>query len=184
MPGFKLSGTGKGLLCPKGIGGQVHRSEDGLIDFIFPIDRCRICSNYIECTKFEDDQVRVQVRLINLLGIGSFLRRLTSSSDQNQEYERTIIDRVPCTVGWTYARVRVNGDVIPCCKADKSVFGNLKKDSFSNIWESSIYSEFRQKSKNLSKEDLYFHSINCYKSCDNIGMNINTHLKLQKYLKG
>jgi len=182
--GFKLSGKGKGLLCPKGIGGQFHRKTEERIEFIFPIDKCRTCSNYIECTRFQEDEVRVEIRLINLLGVGSFLRRLSSSHDQNQQYERSIIDKTPCTIGWTYARVRVNGDVIPCCKAVTMPMGNIYKDSFSKVWRSSVYSEFRQKSKELPKKDPYFHNINCYKSCDNLGMNINTHLKLQKYLKG
>lgn len=38
--------------------------------------------------------------------------------------------------------------------------------------------EFRYKAKHLKKSDPYFEEISCYKGCDNLWMNLETHLQL------
>jgi hypothetical protein len=50
--------------------------------------------------------------------------------------------------------------------------GNINRKSFIDIWNSHPYQEFRYKAKSLPKSKFYFREINCYKSCDNVGMNL------------
>jgi len=151
--------------------------------FAFDRHDCEQCAKRKDCWTEGTQMGTIRVRPMTILGAGSFLRRLTSSKREIQEYELKIIDRIPCTVGWTYARINVDGNVIPCCKASDFSLGNLHEDSFSSIWQSADYSEFRQKAKELSKKDPYFSRINCYKSCDNLGMNLHTYLRLLNYIK-
>jgi hypothetical protein len=61
--------------------------------------------------------------------------------------------------------------------------GNLYEKSFREIWFSKVYNEFRQKAKNLKKSDPYFKKIECYKSCDNLGMNLKTDKKIRALSK-
>ena len=73
-------------------------------------------------------------------GIGSFLRRLLSVESNKGIYEQ-VASSFPCYVGWHYARVLTNGDVIPCCKASSHPLGNIYRNSFSEIWNSSAYED-------------------------------------------
>ena len=182
-PGFHLAQKGKGLFCPNDYGGLVHQATDGQMAFIFPFELCHICNKYKSCPKNSNGEVQVNVRLINLLGIGSFFRRISCLEEKNRKIDKEIIDNLPCYIGWTYARVRVNGDVIPCCKAVSKPLGNIFSENFKIIWESRKYKKFRTSAKQLKKSDPYFRKINCYDSCDNVGMNLNTHLNVLKYIK-
>jgi len=183
--GFSYRPNNGCVRCPNGkesVERRVSRAAQISCTFVFDQKDCNQCpqknSCWIDATEFG----RLHVHFMEIRGAGSFLRRLTSSKRENLLYDRKIIDRVPCTVGWTYARVTVDGNVIPCCKASNFPIGNLHKDSFSRIWQSPVYSEFRQKAKELSKKDPYFKKINCYKCCDNLGMNLHTYLRVLDYL--
>ena len=52
--------------------------------------------------------------------------------------------KVSCYVGWFHARIRVDGSVVPC-GACNILVGNLKENSFSEIWNSPLYRDFRRK---------------------------------------
>ena len=137
---------------------------------------CRDCEERVNCL---DDKGVINIKLMNILGVGSFLRRLLHSDLEKKLYEKNI-NSIPCYIGWYYSRILTNGDVVPCCKAAQFPLGNLYKDSFSKIWYSSIYESFRFNAKNLSKSNPYFSKINCIKSCDNWGMNLEIHKRLDK----
>ncbi len=179
--GFSYFPHHHAIRCPNGIGSAEKHilKDDYSVIFVFEQEECQQCYQKKECWENLTESGRLRLHPMEILGVGSFLRRLSSSEKEIQKYEGRIIDRLPCTVGWTYARVKVDGNVIPCCKASGFPLGNIFEDSFSNIWHSHVYSEFRKKAKELSKKDPYFSKINCYKSCDNVGMNMNSHLKLR-----
>ena len=179
--GFSYKANNRVVRCPNGKESvERHISSTGHFSCTFVFDQraCQRCPQKEPCWTNTTQSGSLCVHFLEILGAGSFIRRLTSSKREIQEYEHKIIDRVPCTVGWTYARITVDGHVIPCCKASDFSLGNLHEDSFSRIWQSPVYSEFRQKAKALSKKDPYFNKISCYRSCDNLGMNLHTHLKL------
>ena len=138
---------------------------------------CKSCDESINCL---DDYGKISIKFLNILGIGSFLRRLLHSDLERGIYEKQI-NSMPCYIGWQYSRILTNGNVIPCCKAARFPLGNLFNDSFSKIWHSSGYNEFRFKAKNLSKNEEYFSKINCIKSCDNWGMNLEIHNRWEEF---
>ncbi len=144
--------------------------------------RSKICQNCEDKSNCLDDKKAINIKLMNILGLGSFLRRLLSSDLEKKIYEKDI-NSIPCYIGWYYSRILTNGDVIPCCKAAEFPLGNLYKNSFSKIWHSSMYGEFRFNAKNLSKTNPYFSKINCIKSCDNWGMNLEIHKRLDERVK-
>ena len=187
--GFSHLPEFKAIKCPQGkisiekqVTGENSFGRGFCVSFVFDQKDCQQCRQKSTCWAHNKNFGHLRLYPMEILGLGSFIRRLTSYREKKQEYERQIIDHLSCTIGWTYARVTVEGNVIPCCKAHKLPLGNLFDDSFLKIWQGPIYKEFRQKAKNLSKEDKYFDKIKCYKSCDNVGMNLYTQLRLKKYL--
>ncbi|MCK4809497.1 MAG: radical SAM protein, partial [Candidatus Omnitrophica bacterium] len=142
----------------------------------------KICKGCKEKDNCLDDTMAIDVKLLNILGIGSFLRRLLYSDLEKGVYEKQI-NTIPCYIGWYYARILTNGRVIPCCKAAKFPLGSLYKAGFSKIWHSSLYEEFRFKAKNLPKSNSYFSKLNCVKSCDNWGMNLEIEKRIKEFTK-
>lgn len=123
-------------------------------------------SDKCECAKDCLQDGYVSVKFLDIFGVDNFLRRNASSKHENGICEKDIVLK-PCTVGWYYARVLSNGNVVPCCKASGHSLGNVYNDLFSTIWYSGAYNEFRDKAKNLPKTNPYFSKINCLKGCDN-----------------
>ena len=77
---------------------------------------------------------------------------------------------IPCSIGWHYARILANGDVIPCCKASAHPIGNINNDSFFDIWHNDKYSTFRIRSKYMKENNNYFDF--CF-PCDNFNHNLD-----------
>ncbi|MFC1705552.1 radical SAM protein [Planctomycetota bacterium] len=142
---------------------------------------CSSCG-MIERCGIDRERFCVSAEWLTVLGVGSLLRRLGAGDRDPGLYDQAAVDRQPCYVGWLYARVRMNGDVIPCCKATSVPMGNVLENggSFAEIWNSGTYKEFREKARNLPKTDPYFAPIDCYRSCDNLGMNMQAHCLLQE----
>jgi len=133
----------------------------------FSSDKCLACPEKDSCLNKDG---RVDVKLLNILGISTFMRRCLSPDADKGNYDR-MVNSIPCYVGWYYSRVLTSGDVIPCCKAARFPLGNIYKNNFPHVWFSKQYDDFRYKAKNLSKTDPYFAKIECIKSCDNWGSN-------------
>ncbi|MBL7069184.1 MAG: radical SAM protein [Candidatus Omnitrophica bacterium] len=180
--GFKLSRYAEKIVCPKGhelpkkegLSEEADKvTEAQTFKYRFsPREECPSCEFYADCFK-EADKKTIDANLLNILNMGTFLRRL---SDCKKESIYDIkVDSIPCYVGWYYSRILSDGSVIPCCKASKFPLGNIHRNSFSSIWNSYRYKKFRFNAKNLSKKDPYFSRIDCLKSCDNWGMNLQIY---------
>ena len=179
--GFRLKFYEQKVICPKGnssIRMDVDQIQENAFKFSFPKELCKKCSYYNKCS-INKKYCIIKEEFLNLLGFGSFFRRI-SNEFSKENYDSNIIDSMPCYVGWIYARILTNGDVIPCCKAHLFPLGNLYEDSFKDIWFSKKYNEFREKAKKLKKSNPYFKKIECYKGCDNLGMNLELHRKIKK----
>ena len=167
------------VICPMGehsIRIEADQTKEEAFKFYFSKEKCDKCKYYDKCTINKKDY-SVKEEFLNLLGFGSFQRRLLNTV-YKRKYDSNIVDSLPCYVGWIYSRILANGDVIPCCKAHLFSLGNLYKNSFKEIWFSNKYNEFRSKAKKLKKSDPYFNKINCYKGCDNLGMNLEMHRRI------
>ncbi|MDP8256970.1 MAG: radical SAM protein [Candidatus Alcyoniella australis] len=154
-------------------------TERNALLFFYPEQQCRECE-LIEHCAIDKTGFFVAAEFVSFLGFGSFYRRITSPGGTSGRYDAEVIDKLPCTVGWTYARVLTSGDVIPCCKADDLPLGNLHKNTFREIWTSERFREFRVKARDLSKRDPYFAPIQCLKACDNLGMNRDAKRRLDE----
>jgi len=155
----------------------IIEEDKNLYIFQFKPHHCKSCEFFEICPV--NKMGEVGIKYLSILGFGSFLRRISNESPK-ESYDNDIIDSMPCYIGWIYARISTNGDVIPCCKAHLFPLGNLYKNSFNGIWFSEKYNEFRKKAKNIKKSDPYFKKIGCYKGCDNLGMNLEFHRKIKE----
>ncbi|MBN2143846.1 MAG: SPASM domain-containing protein, partial [Candidatus Aureabacteria bacterium] len=87
--------------------------------------------------------------------------------------------RIPCTIGWTFARINADGEVNSCLKSHKIPVGNIYHHSFSEIWNGEKQQWFREHSLQRKKNDPFFHmigndpmsSMGCEKTCDDLGRN-------------
>jgi MoaA/NifB/PqqE/SkfB family radical SAM enzyme len=120
---------------------------------------------------------RVQARAAGPQGgpvldaVGEFMGRLAGTGAESGFYDRGRVDELPCTIGWTFARVLANGDVVPCCRAVMLPQGNLNRNSFAEIWFSAVYDRFRKNAATLPKSDPIFQPVDCYRMCDNLMHN-------------
>ena len=119
-----------------------------------------------------------------MLNLEDFIEKLNSSRAPEGIYHADVIDKMPCYMGWAVCRIMANGDVVPCCKADKHPLGNILNRSLSEIWNSERYNEFRKKAKGCSKTDPYFNKINCTKVCDNWWFNKIIHKRYIEHIRG
>lgn len=119
----------------------------------------------------------------DIVHFGDFIEKLTNSRAPEGIYHSDIIDSLPCYMGWAGCRILANGDVVPCCKADRHPLGNILNRSLREVWFSRPYNEFRKKARTLSKSDHYFQKINCAKICDNWWFNKIIHQRYMDYIK-
>ncbi|MBI3892985.1 MAG: radical SAM protein [Candidatus Wallbacteria bacterium] len=103
--------------------------------------------------------------------VGEFMGRLAGQGAAAGFYDAVRVDELPCTIGWTFARILAGGDVVPCCRAVAVRLGNLNELAFPEIWFSSKYDAFRKKALATKKSDPYFKEIDCYRMCDNLMHN-------------
>ncbi len=123
---------------------------------------------------------------IVLFRFDQFLRRISNSASLDGEYDKGIIDSVPCYVGWVFTRILADGNVNACLKAHRLPIGSLYEKNFARIWNSARQCEFRRRTKTEKKDGPIFRMIGndpslktgCYKSCDDLGRNQHIHNKL------
>jgi hypothetical protein len=161
-----------GTFCRRGVHcSRVYEEiqRDSAIFFGYPADECHRCMAFVDCSI---DPVTLSVRApyLSLQGFGSFWRRVRGSGGQGRDAK--VVDRVPCSIGYHYARVQATGHVIPCCKAADFPLGNIMDQSFEEVWFSPAYDHFRQIALSTPKSDPYFAPMECYKVCDNLGHNM------------
>jgi len=117
-----------------------------------------------------------------------FLKRISNPQACFGEYD-TSIDRIPCYAGWTFLRLRANGDFNSCLKSHRIPIGNIYKDNSLSIWNNFLQQEFRMNSLKFPKNKEYFRfmgnsnnkDVGCKRICDNILVNEHLH-KVIKYL--
>ena len=117
-----------------------------------------------------------------------FLKRISNRLACYGEYDSSV-DKFPCYAGWTFLRLRANGDFNSCLKSHRIPIGNIYRDSFVSVWNNYLQQEFREKSLNIPRDKSYFRfigngnngDIGCKRVCDNILMNEHLY-KVIKYL--
>jgi MoaA/NifB/PqqE/SkfB family radical SAM enzyme len=156
---------------------EIHR--DSAIFFSHPAHECRECMAFVDCS-IDPITLNVRAPYLSLQGFGSFWRRVAGGGEaEDGKRDAQIVDKIPCAIGYTYARVQATGDVIPCCKAADFPLGNILESSFEEVWHGEPYHEFRTKALVTRKSDPYFEPMDCYKVCDNLGHNMTTSEEIE-----
>lgn len=132
-----------------------------------------------------DDMVKKQYTKDSRIKIANknlFLKRISNHRACFGEYDSSVY-RIPCYAGWTFLRLRANGDFNSCLKSHHLPIGNIYKENFISVWNNFLQQEFRKKSLNIPKDSEYFRfmgngnngDIGCSRICDNILVNANLH---------
>jgi glycosyltransferase involved in cell wall biosynthesis/MoaA/NifB/PqqE/SkfB family radical SAM enzyme len=141
---------------------------------------------YQRCRAIGQRVVRDKLPL-DLFRFDQFLRRISDTDSTTGNYDRQIIDTLPCTIGWTFARIMPDGNVDPCLKAHRYPLGNIYEASFREVWNSPRQHEFRQQANQLKKRGPVFRligndpgaEVGCYRGCDDLGRNQHIHGRLE-----
>jgi len=161
-------------------------TKPGYTDFLLLNEQQRI-ELFRRCQRIAE-RVRRGKLPLDLFRWDQFMRRISTVETTTGNYDRDIIDALPCTVGWTFARVLPDGNVNPCLKSHRYPIGNIFDSSFREIWSSPRQYEFRRQANRLKKEGDVFRlvgndpdaEVGCYRGCDDLGRNEFTHARLQK----
>lgn len=117
---------------------------------------------------------------LHLFRYNEFLRRIQDDHDTlSGEYDKNIVSKLPCTIGWTFSRINADGTVNGCLKSHRIPVGNIHEHSFNRIWNGDKQQWFRRHSLAMKQGDNFFRMIGndsgcemgCIKSCDDIGRN-------------
>jgi len=117
------------------------------------------------------------------------INKLNNPDRQNNYHSlrQLPVNAVPCFYGWLYARVKVDGNVIPCCPCWHFPMGNIFKDSIKDIWHSEKWNQFRFHScQSYNKHEEYFKNCNCINFCVHYPENLEFNEKMKladNYLK-
>ena len=120
------------------------------------------------------DNKKIKER-IDFWGIKKFINRLSNPFSSQGDYDKGLIENIPCYAGWLFSRILANGDVNACLKAHRIPVGNIYIDNFQKIWNSQKQQEFRNRTCVNGRKDPFFTYIGnnpetkeagCYRSCD------------------
>ncbi|MCR4316015.1 MAG: glycosyltransferase [Planctomycetes bacterium] len=110
----------------------------------------------------------------------TWMRRLSTEEASVGGHDAGYIHTLPCTVGYSFARVVPSGEVHSCLKSHRIPLGNIYDSSFTELWTSPFQNEFRKRTNVFEKNDASFFSLigndptvccGCEKSCDDVGRN-------------
>ncbi len=109
-----------------------------------------------------------------------FVRRISTSDTVIGEHDRNVIETIPCTVGWSFARVLADGNINFCLKSHRIPIGNIYRQTFREVWNSEKQKHYRSKARTYIKDDPFFTMIGndpsarvgCYRGCDDLGRNM------------
>lgn len=62
----------------------------------------------------------------------------------NGDVPTDLYSQIPCTVGYSYIRFEVSGNIVPCCIAKHSI-GDINKQDWRDVWHSAAFDSFRRK---------------------------------------
>jgi len=107
-----------------------------------------------------------KIHKIRVDNINRFINKIMSKESSKGKYDMGVLNK-PCYIGYIFARILANGNIVPCCRAVMYSMGNINKKSFKDIWFSEEYDKFRERALYESKLSPYFKRIGCFMTCDN-----------------
>ena len=84
--------------------------------------------------------------------VKTFAESVPELTPRDPKYRR-ILQKKPCIDIYRMICVYWNGDVVPCCydMTGKEIMGNIQDQTFSDLWKSKRYKEFRRRVNNAPK---------------------------------
>ena len=155
------------------------------------LEKCKRLKETYQNGVFKDE--------VQILGFEQFMRRISNKNAASAEYDSNFIGSTPCYAGWAFVRILADGNVNSCLKSHRFPVGNILGQDFKDIWNGSLQRYFREKTVQIAKNTSFFSLIGndpdskmgCYKSCDNIGHNMDINGKInslnrfeKNFLKG
>jgi MoaA/NifB/PqqE/SkfB family radical SAM enzyme len=190
-----LPGPKPGLVISNVITNRNHRNLPAMIDYALQVGAFEVYLAVVDTitdgtdvlllNEAERDEVlstliAIQDRLrgeenfsVDCLEI--FMRRLAGQGAQVGEYDREVVNTVPCYAGWTFARIMADGNFCPCCRGVIMPTGNIYQEDFAAIWNGEKQQAFRRMARYGDKLAGPFLEIGCRKTCDNFPQNLWTH---------
>lgn len=107
-------------------------------------------------------------------------RITTMSGLRNGVYSKNLYQKIPCYVGFTYSRIKVDGHVAPCCGCYEWSMGSVNEKQFKDIWEGQEYSGFREISRKISKHGGEISGCGC-ETCVHASANLGIYKKLHPF---
>ncbi|MDD5747255.1 MAG: SPASM domain-containing protein, partial [Candidatus Omnitrophica bacterium] len=137
-----------------------------------------------EIQKRLDNELKGKIRIQQF---EQFVRRVGNRDANCAQYDKNILEEMPCYIGWLFARILADGNVNFCLKAHRIPVGNIYAHSFTHIWNSRRQQEFRKRALCPGKDDAFFSfigndpaaKVGCFKSCDDLARNVHMHKKIQ-----
>jgi len=114
----------------------------------------------------EEYNKKSKIHKIGIDGINRFIGKVKSKKANDGKYDIKVVDK-PCYIGYIFARILANGDVVPCCRSVIYPMGNINKNSFKGMWFSEEYDKFRKRALYENKLSPYFKRVGCFMTCDN-----------------
>lgn len=133
-----------------------------------------------------DEKLKLALGKARLYGTATNIeefRRQTLPGLASGDYTSGVYARIPCYIGWTYARILCDGSVVPCCGCYDYKMGNVSRRSFKDIWRSGEYTEFRKKTINILNDKSIAAQCACH-SCVHSGMNMGIYRSLHFWKRG
>lgn len=138
-----------------------------------------------QCVEVQNT-IAVRYPKLELSQFEVFQNRVTNLAKGQHDYDQGLVARIPCYIGWLFARVLPDGNVNSCLKAHRIPIGNIYATPFSELWNSNRQREFRRHTLAQQPGDPFFRGIGndpdsnmgCLRSCDDIGRNACLHNRL------
>jgi MoaA/NifB/PqqE/SkfB family radical SAM enzyme len=67
---------------------------------------------------------------------------------------QNLYTKIPCTIGYTYSRIEVDGTMKLCCVSNHTI-GNINDGSFEEVWQGPRAEAFRKKLLQINRD--HFH---------------------------
>jgi radical SAM protein with 4Fe4S-binding SPASM domain len=101
----------------------------------------------------------------------------------NGDVPTNLYQNIPCTVGYSYIRFEVSGNIVPCCIA-KHKIGDIKTSDWRDVWHSGAFDSFRRKMSriHLDRFHLTDPEWTFCQQCSHVPMNVSnaTMLKINR----
>ena len=145
--------------------------------------------SYLDLTPEEmgdlQGNLRAAGRQAEEMGLDTNLHVILNSQTQEigygggEEKRARAYTQVPCTIGWYFTMILADGTVNPCCECTMKV-GDLKTQSFREIWRSEAYRAFRRTSVGFPQGTSIPQGCRCT-MCGFIPHNLTIHSLLHPF---